>query len=407
MRLKTMIIMMLIIMSDINILAGNISYTDVRNAPNIRWKCPDVEQYQSVLYSLRDNDFRVYATKLKDKFQLYTNPKVPSDKSLVTITEIQIDNPLFNSNNLLNHISLWLKNRKEGWESSIKIDNSEKEIVSAATVHIANNSSFFNLYKVYVTPSLVIRLIDNNKLLVSLATGNYINREYSGSASDNLLNTYNPKITDVFPFVPKSSFKQTYARAYVGTYQYFWSFIASLVDDLNSNFTRDSKMITELHYQFANDSLQTRYGVPSKVIALQNPSTDINTELRFYENAQKVVFMGKTISFNDIMSCNIIDDPQFIPGHSSTYGAGISFFGIGLGGADTYTTPDKTIHNYVVDIKVDNLAIPFIRIATNQNEFRAKEIASVFDYILRHRQNVRSNASRPKGDCPWQADAAA
>lgn len=36
MRLKTMIIMMLIIMSDINILAGNISYTDVRNAPNIR-----------------------------------------------------------------------------------------------------------------------------------------------------------------------------------------------------------------------------------------------------------------------------------------------------------------------------------------------------------------------------------
>lgn len=96
------------------------------------------------------------------------------------------------------------------------------------------------------------------------------------------------------------------------------------------------------------------------------------------------------------MSCNIIDDPQFIPGHSSTYGAGISFFGIGLGGADTYTTPDKTIHNYVVDIKVDNLAIPFIRIATNQNEFRAKEIASVFDYILRHRQNVRSNASRSK-----------
>ena len=69
MRLKTMIIMMLIIMSDINILAGNISYTDVRNAPNIRWKCPDVEQYQSVLYSLRDNDFRVYATKLKDKFR--------------------------------------------------------------------------------------------------------------------------------------------------------------------------------------------------------------------------------------------------------------------------------------------------------------------------------------------------
>ncbi len=392
MRLRDLIIMMLILISNINIYAKEISYKDVCNAPNIRWNCSDIDKYQGILSSFQNNDIRIYATKLKDKFKPYCNPET-SEKYIWTITEINIDNPLFNADNLLNHISIWLKDRKEGWEKSIKINKTENRIISSAYVNIAENSSFLYLYKVYIEPSLLIQVKDGNKLVVSLMEKNYINQEYNGS-NQRLISTYTPNITDVFPFVPKSSYKQTYSRAYIGTYQYNWNFIATLVNDLNANFSKDQKLITDLHYQFSNDSLKALYGEPSRIIALQSSSNDVNTELRFYENAKKIVFMGHTINFKDIINCNIIDDPQFIPGHSTSYGGGISFFGIGIGGSDTYTTPDKTIHNYVVDIKIDKLSLPFVRIATGQNEFRAKEIASIFDYILRHQQGIKGNSSR-------------
>lgn len=40
--------------------------------------------------------------------------------------------------------------------------------------------------------------------------------------------------------------------------------------------------------------------------------------------------MGKTIGFKDIVSCKIDDDPSFIPGRTTTYGTGISFFALVL-----------------------------------------------------------------------------
>jgi hypothetical protein len=111
-----------------------------------------------------------------------------------------------------------------------------------------------------------------------------------------------------------------------------------------------------------------------------------------FEEVQKIVFMGKTLDFKDVMSCEIVDDPTFIPGHSTTTGAGLFFFGIGLGGAETRRTADRTIHNYVVDVKMDNLRIPLIRIATGQNEYKATEIATVFEYILRHQDSTKSSS---------------
>ena len=86
----------------------------------------------------------------------------------------------------------------------------------------------------------------------------------------------------------------------------------------------------------------------------------------------------------------IVDDPKFIPGRTTTYGLGFSIFGIGIGGADSYTTPDKTIHSYVVNVKIDNMSTPLIYIATGQDEQKANEIAAVFEYILRH-QTKKSN----------------
>ena len=153
-------------------------------------------------------------------------------------------------------------------------------------------------------------------------------------------------------------------------------------------------MLSQLHYQYAQDSLKTMYGEPTKIIADQTSMPDVHKELRFYEGAKKFVFMNKTIDFKDIMSCEIVDDPKFIPGRTTSYGLGISLFGIGIGGSDSYTTPDKTIHSYVVNVKIDNMSAPLIYIATGQNEQKANEIAAVFEYILRHQDRPKTSAKQ-------------
>lgn len=364
----------------------SISYEKARYAPAMRWICPEIEKYQGLLISLKNDDAKIYANNVKEKIELYSDPSSPSDKYIITQAILNIENPMYSTENLLGYISTWLKKRSKEWEKKLNVDLANKKISSSASIHVASNGSFLNVNKVYVSPTLIIGIIDESKIMVSFTVDQYKNDEYSGS-DNRYQRTYNVKIAEVFPFVQKSSYKNTYAKAYVGTYLQFWNFIHDLCQDLNKDFTRDTKMISQLHYTYAKDSLLTRYGEPTKVVTGLSKIQDIHNEMYFFEQSQKLVFVGKTINFKDIMSCEIVDDPTFIPGHTSSVGAGISFFGIGLGGAETRRTADKTIHNYVVDIKIDNLATPFIRIATGQNEYKATEIASVFEYILRHQQD--------------------
>ena len=146
-------------------------------------------------------------------------------------------------------------------------------------------------------------------------------------------------------------------------------------------------MLAQLHYEYSRDSLNAKYGEPTKIVKGTTTDPDLNKEIIFYENAKKVVCMGKTIDFKDVVSCEVADDPEFIPGRTTTYGAEISFFGLGFGGSETRATPDKTIHNFVVHVKIDNLAMPFVHIATGRDEQKAREIASSFEYIIRHQQD--------------------
>jgi len=371
-----------------------LSYDKARFAPAMSWSCPEIEKYQGLLLSLKNDDYKIWANSVKDRIELYSNPEQPTDKYLVTQAILTIENPLFKTENLLNHISAWMKSKKKDWAKSMKIDLTENTIASTASIHVASHSTFIDLFKVSVSPSLVIKLVEDNKLLVSFSANSYRNGVYD--SRNKLLRAYNDKISDVFPFVPKSSHKITYAKAYVGTYLYFWNFISDLHNDLNANFTKDPVMLNQRHYQYSQDSLKAKYGEPTKVIADKTTMPDVHKELRFYENAQKVVFMGKTINFSDIISCEIVDDPKFIPGRTSTYGLGFSIFGIGIGGADSYTTPDKTIHSYVVNVKIDNMSTPLIYIATGQNENKANEIAAVFEYILRHQPSKSGKGTTQK-----------
>ena len=368
------------------------NYDKARFAPAMKWKCPEIEKYQTLLSSLQNEDYKIYADNVKEKIELVTFKESPSDKFQVTQAILNIENPLFETDNLLSHISTWIKSKYKDWGKNIKIVKEEGSLVSSASINIANHSRFMHLNKVYITPSLIIQQAENDKLLITFMNLIYKNSEYIGS--DNKPSTYTAKVSDVYPFSSKGGYKITYAKAYVGTYRYFWTFIADLYNELNENFTKDPKMLTKLHYEYSKDSLRAKYGEPTKVIADQTSSPDINKELHFYETAQKFVFMGKTIDFEDIMSCEVVDDPQYIPGRSTTLGAGLCIFGFGLGGAETVRTPDKTIHNYVVNVKIDNMGTPLIRIGTGQNEYKATEIASTFEYILRHQHEDKTTRTQ-------------
>ena len=368
------------------------NYDKARFAPAMKWKCPEIEKYQTLLSSLQNEDYKIYADNVKEKIELVTFKESPSDKFQVTQAILNIENPLFETDNLLNHISTWIKSKYKDWGKNIKIVKEEGSLVSSASINIANHSRFMHLNKVYITPSLIIQQAENDKLLITFMNLIYKNSEYIGS--DNKPSTYTAKVSEVYPFSSKGGYKITYAKAYVGTYRYFWTFIADLYNELNANFTKDPKMLTKLHYEYSKDSLRAKYGEPTKVIADQTSSPDINKELHFYETAQKFVFMGKTIDFEDIMSCEVVDDPQYIPGRSTTLGAGLCIFGFGLGGAETVRTPDKTIHNYVVNVKIDNMGTPLIRIGTGQNEYKATEIASTFEYILRHQHEDKTTRTQ-------------
>lgn len=368
---------------------------EVRHVQPMRWVCPEVEKYQSLLYSLRNDDYKVYANNIKDKIELFSDPEQPTDKYLVTQAVFNIENPLFSPDNLFNHISTWIRAKKKDWANNLIIDVKEQKITSTTSVHVASHATFLDVFKVSVSPILVIQLLEDNRLIVAFSANSYKINAYD--SHNKLVRSLNDKIYRVFPFVQNSSYKNTYAKAYVATYLYFWNFISDLRYELNTHFVQDSKKLNQWYYEHLSDSLRAKYGEPTKVIADQTTTPDINKELRFYENAQKFIFMGKTIDFKDIISCEIVDDPKFIPGRTTSYGLGFSIFGIGIGGADSYTIPDKTIHNYVVNVKIDNMGTPLIYIATGQNEQKANEIAAVFEYILRHQQGNKAVRNRNSG----------
>lgn len=371
---------------------GNYNYEQIRLSPPMRWTCPDVEKYQGILTALRNEDYKVYANRVKSQFELYTKPEEPSHKYIITQGLLAIENPVFDTENLLSHIAAWIKNYKEMKTKDINVDAANKRITAILHTPICSHSSFGIVNKVSIFSSLVLELIENNKCIVSLITDNYLNEEYG--TDNHLIMRMNPQVSEVYPFNTKSSYKITYAKAYVGTYSKYWSFISDLRADLNENFVRDEKFIHQLHYAYQKDSLMTMYGEPTKVIAGKTKTPNVNDEIHFYEQAQKMIIMGTTINFKDIISCEIVDDPTFIPGRSTTSGLGFSIFGFGIGGSETIRTADKTIHNYVVSIKIDSMKTPLVRIVTGQNEEKAEEIASTVEYILRHQQENKSTETR-------------
>lgn len=359
-------------------------YNKALQSPSMKWTCPEIGYYKEILSIKQNNDFKIYANAIKNDFKLYSIPETPEKKLIFTQAVLKAENALFDANNLIDYISNWMKNK--GWGKSMNVDKKNRQILSVKTIKIADHAAFFEFFKVSGAATLMLSLVEDDKLLVTLALGNYTVDQYNNS---ELMGTTHANVAEVYPFVQKSSHKNTYAKAYVHTYMHFWDFIDNLCTDLNCHFSKDEKWLSNLKYKYKADSLAAKYGEVTKIIMGNPANHDIDKEIRFYEGAKKIVIMGNTIDFEDIVSCEITDDPKLILGNTTTAGVGLSFFGFDLGGTETYRTPDKTIHNYMVNIKIDNLKTPFLYIATYQNESKAKEISASFEYVMKRQSNSK------------------
>lgn len=368
------------------------TWEEAINAPAMQFDCPENEEAKDVITSLDNKDPKVYANNLKEKFGLARLKPTSPNTSVIANVNITINNPMYYPDNLLEYIYSWI-NGDKSWRNT-KINKDEKCINSEGYIKVATHERYFNINYIYINPSLSIKLKDTNTIEVILAADTYKNEEYGSSTGNPLTSTV--PISRAFPFNQKSSYKISYSKALVGTYQFFCDFISSLQYDLNTHFSKDTRMLTLLHYKYSRDSLKTLYGEPTKIIVLPNNNLSVNNDIYFFEGTKKVFILGKTIDFKDIVDCELSDDPTIIPGETTSSGNSITIFGIGLGGTTQKTTPDRTIHHYVVKLKLDNLKSPLIYITTGDYERLASEVLSSFEYVLNHK-NDRQAIKKPQG----------
>ena len=60
----------------------NISYETLKNTPPMQWTCQEIEKTQDLLASMQNDDYKIYASNVKEKFELYASPSSPDDNTL-------------------------------------------------------------------------------------------------------------------------------------------------------------------------------------------------------------------------------------------------------------------------------------------------------------------------------------
>ena len=82
----------------------------------MQWNCPAVEKYLGVIDSLLDktSDLKECAVRLKDMFGLYNSTSKPGERYIASQAIIQIDNPVYDTGNLLSQFPLGLTRKRNG-----------------------------------------------------------------------------------------------------------------------------------------------------------------------------------------------------------------------------------------------------------------------------------------------------
>lgn len=157
--------------------------------------------------------------------------------------------------------------------------------------------------------------------------------------------------------------------------------------------------------QKKDDGYESLYGVCAKEIS--NPNDFLRDYIRVYENSSIILINDVKYGFEEIIGYNLTDNSTVVKGGlssststSSASAIGRAVVGAALGGVAgaiiggstaKQTTEykqgdDKTIHDYSININVNRLSEPLVKLHLGKNEDLANEISALINAIV-----VRNN----------------
>lgn len=146
---------------------------------------------------------------------------------------------------------------------------------------------------------------------------------------------------------------------------------------------------------------ESQYGECTKVIS--NPGDSIQDFIRVYERSSVIIINDEKYSFDEIIGYNLTDNSRVIKGelssktttsNASAVGRAVVGAALGgvagavIGGATAKQTTeykqgeDKTIHDFTVNINVNRLSEPLIKLHIGRNEDLANEITALINAIV-------------------------
>lgn len=149
------------------------------------------------------------------------------------------------------------------------------------------------------------------------------------------------------------------------------------------------------------EEYDSQYGNCTKVIT--SPTDNGFDLIRVYESSLTIIIKDIPYKFNEIIGYSLNDNSRIIKGElsSSTYTSNASTIGrtvVGaalggvagavIGGATAKQTTeykqseDKTIHDYSININVNRLSEPLVKLHIGKNEDLANEIAALINAIV-------------------------
>lgn len=163
---------------------------------------------------------------------------------------------------------------------------------------------------------------------------------------------------------------------------------------------QEKKEVSERERQNQITEYESQYGQCTKVIS--NPS-DFSHDIRVYEESSVIILNGEKYYFNEIIGYNLSDNSKVIKGEissststSNASALGRAVVGAALGGVagaviggatakqktEYQQGIDKTIHDYTVNINVNRLSEPLVKLHIGENEDIANEIAALINAIV-------------------------
>ena len=145
-RLTFTFLLLVITIASYSQISTDQKYDEIVKAPEMFWHCPEVDKNMSLLYSLSNEDYKIYAENVKKRFPLKIDESNISEKFIATTAIFTIESPLYKPENLLNYVASWLKDQN-GWKIK-RINPAEHLIGVEGTINVATHPAFFSVYKI-------------------------------------------------------------------------------------------------------------------------------------------------------------------------------------------------------------------------------------------------------------------